>query len=189
MSPAPIEPPQPAGPPGPTPEGPLPGDGSPEDRSDAGPATTLATMAGRWVAVLDVAGTVLLVLAMAVAAIWRTSGTEIAYLVVSALLFVGGTVAFAVGFLTAVGRSRTEVVDLAGLFYLTGSAPRVVRRTLLGLWFAQIAAVAVSLAVAPPFGVLGLMWGIGLLPVWGSRYGTFEARPPSDRPGRRSAPD
>lgn len=150
--------------------------------------TTLATMSGRPIVLIDAVGTGALLATMAAVAIWPGRATEGAYLAVTLVLFLGGSIAFAVGFLGAVGRSRNEVVDMAGLFYLTGSAPRVVRRLLLGLWYLQIAALAVSLAIAPPFGVMAGVWGIGLLPVWGARHGTFPARPPSERPGRRSAP-
>mgnify|MGYP007112885149 CR=1 FL=1 len=74
----------------------------------------------------------------------------------------------------AAGRSRGEVVDLAGLFYLTGSGPADVRRKLLGLWFAQIAVAGGSVAVVqPPFGVMAPVWGIGLLSVWGARHGAL----------------
>lgn len=150
--------------------------------------TTLATMAGRPILVVDAVGTAALVLAVLVASLWSTSTTELAYLAVSLVLFFGGSLAFVVGFLTAVGRSRTEVVDMAGLFYLTGTAPRVVRRAMLGLWFLQIAVVAASLATAPAFGVVAVLWGIGLLPLWGARHGEFRPRPASGAPGRRSGP-
>ena len=31
-------------------------------------------------------------------------------------------------------------------------------------------------AVQPPFGVMAPVWGIGMLTVWGARYGTFAQR-------------
>lgn len=151
--------------------------------------TTLATMSGKGIARADVAGTGLLVLAIIVVAVAPDDATELFYLVTSLALFLGGSVAFVVGFLRAVGRSRTEVVDMAGLFYLTGTAPRVVRRLLLGLWITQIGVVALSLAVAPPFGVVAVLWGIGLLPLWGARHGRFPPIPDPGRPARRSAPE
>ena len=71
----------------------------------------------------------------------------------------------------------TEVIDLAGLFYLTGAAPRPVRRMLLGLWFAQIAVATASVAVThPPFAVMAPIWGIGVLTLWSSRHGSFPSR-------------
>ena len=161
-----------------------------DQSEDADPThpTTLATMAGRPIVLIDVMGTVALVVAVLAAVLAPSRGTELAYLAVSLVLFIGGSAAFVVGFLMAVGRSRTEVVDMAGLFYLTGTAPRVVRRVMLGLWFIQIGVVAVSLAAAPAFGVMALLWGIGLLPVWGARHGQFRALAVPDRPGRSHGP-
>jgi hypothetical protein len=92
-----------------------------------------------------------------------------------------------VGFVRAAGRSRTEVVDLAGLFYLTGSGPPQARRPLLGLWFAQIAvAVASVFTLQPPFGVMAPVWGIGVIALWGSRHGRFPARTEAEL--RRTGP-
>lgn len=165
-----------------------PGAEAAEPAEDTQPVTTWATMSGRPIVIADLVGTVVLVLAVLAAAFWPSRVTELGYLAVSLVLFVGGSVAFVVGFLLAVGRSRTEVVDMAGLFYLTGTAPRVVRRTMLGLWFAQIGVAAASLAFAPAFSVMAVVWGIGLLPVWGARHGRFRSRPLPDRPGRSHGP-
>ncbi len=141
------------------------------------------TLPGGPIATADLVGTVAFAGSTALASAWPGDGTDIANLVVSGVLFLGGCAAFAAGFLRAAGRSRTEVVDLAGLFYLNGSSPRPVRRTLLGLWFAQIAIALLSVAtVRPPFGVMAPVWGIGLLALWGARHGTFPPRGPADRP-------
>ncbi len=151
--------------------------------------TTLATMSGQAILRLDAIGTAALVLVTIVASVAEGDVTDGLNLVVSLLLLTGGCIAFAVGFSKAVGRSRTDDISMAGLFYLTGSAPIVVRRAFLGLWFVQIAVGAVSVVtVHPPFGVLAPLWGIGLIAVWGSRYGVFPPRPVADGPGRRSAP-
>lgn len=144
---------------------------------------------GAGIICLDGLGTAAFVAVTAVAAAWRRDAADLASLAVSGVLFVGGCVAFTVGFLRAVGRSRTEDVDIAGVVYLTGSAPRPVRRALLGLWFLQIGVATASVfAVQPPFGVMAPMWGIGLITVWASQHGTFPPRPAEDRLGRRSAP-
>lgn len=146
--------------------------------------------AGRGLVVVDLIGTVALVLVTILAALVDADLAVAANLAVSGVLFVGGCVAFAIGFLRAAARSRTEVVDLAGLFYLTGSAPRRTRRTLLGLWFVQIGVVTVTVtAIDPPFGVMAPVWGIGVLTAWGARHGTFPSRPAPGGPGRRSAPE
>lgn len=125
----------------------------------------------------DQIGTGALAAATVLAAVVDADAAQALYLVVCAALFVAGCGAFAVGFVRAAGRSRTEVVDLAGLFYLTGAAPRPVRRMLLGLWFAQIAVATASVAVThPPWAVMAPVWGIGVLTLWSSRHGHFPPR-------------
>ena len=127
---------------------------------------------------IDAAGTVVLVLVTIAASAVTSGWTGALNLVVSGALFLGGCVAFAVGFLKAVDRSRTEEIDLAGLFYLTGAAAREPRRAMLGLWYAQIATASVSVfTVSPPWGVMAPVWGIGLLTLWSARHGRFPDRP------------
>ena len=134
--------------------------------------------AGHGIYLADLVGTVALGAVSLVTAAWATAATEIATLVVSGVLFLGGVVAFGVGFVRVAGRSRYEVVDLAGVFYLTASAPRLARRRFLGLWFAQIAIAVASVAVVrPPFAVMAPVWGVGLTTLWASRHGAFPARP------------
>lgn len=144
---------------------------------------------GRTLIRLDALGTALFVAVSLVASLTDADAVQVANLAVSGILFLAGSVAFTVGFLRAAGRSRTEDVDIAGVVYLTGSAPRPVRRLLLGLWFVQIGVAAATVfTVAPPFGVMAPVWGIGLITAWGARYGAFPPKPPEDRFGRRSAP-
>lgn len=147
------------------------------------------TPAGRGIIVSDVLGTVALVAVTAVAAATDGDGAALANLVVSGVLFLGGCGAFAVGFVLAATRSRHEIIDLAGLFYLTASAPAPVRRAMLGCWFAQIGIVIVTVtSIDPPFGVMAPVWGVGLITVWTARHGTFPARSVSDGSARRSGP-
>ncbi len=154
-----------------------------ENQAVLGTKPGLPGLPGGVIAQVDLAGTVALAASTLLASFWADDAADLVNLAVSAVLFVGGCIAFAVGFLRAAGRSRTEVVDMAGLFYLTGSAPTPVRRTLLGLWFAQIAIATASVAaVRPPFGVMAPVWGIGLLALWGARNGKFPSRTAADRP-------
>lgn len=126
---------------------------------------------------IDAVGTLALVVVTVAASVLDGGAPGAANLVVSTVLFLGGCVAFGIGFVKAAGRSRTEVIDLAGLFYLTGSAPREVRRVMLGLWFVQIGAATVSVVtVSPPFGVMAPVWGIGLLTLWSGYHGEFQKR-------------
>lgn len=138
---------------------------------------------GRRILLADAWGTTALLLVTVAAALSQATAVAIAGLVVAGLLFVGGCVAFAIGFVRAAGRSREEAIDLAGLFYLTGSAPQEARRAFLGLWFAQMGIAVAAIAVArPPFAVMAPVWGIGLITWWASRHATF---PPREHPARR----
>ena len=132
---------------------------------------------GRSILVADAVGTVALALVTAVSAATDADAVQIVNLAVAAILFLGGCVGFGIGFLRAVGRSRTETIDLAGLFYLTGSAPADVRKAFLGLWFAQIAIAAAAIPLTdPPFAVMAPVWGIGLITWWAAAHATFPPR-------------
>ena len=132
---------------------------------------------GRNLLVADAVGTAALLVVTVLSALSQADAIQILSLTVAAVLFIGGCAGFAIGFLRAVGRSRDEVVDLAGLFYLTGSASSEARRAFLGLWFAQIAiAVASVLVCRPPFAVMAPVWGIGLITWWAGGHATFPAR-------------
>jgi hypothetical protein len=145
----------------------------------------------RWLVRLDVIGTVVFVLVTVASAVSDADAVTFVNLAVCTTLFVIGSAVWTWGFLSAAGRSRTHVIDLAGLFYLTGSAPTPVRRTFLGLWFAQIAVAVASIAVtSPPFGVMVPVFGIGLLTRWAAANGTFPERTGGTDPrSRRSAPE
>ncbi len=139
-------------------------------------------MESRNLLVADLVGTIALLAVTIVSAISQSDPVQIVSLAVSGLLFLGGTAAWAIGFLRAVGRSRDETIDLAGLFYLTGSAPDPVRKAFLRLWFAQIAIATASVAVCrPPFTVMAPVWGIGLITWWAARHATFSPRPDAPR--------
>lgn len=103
------------------------------------------------------------------------------HVVVCIVLLLGGVAAGALAFLRAVGRSRTELVDVAGLFLLLGSAPR---RTRWWLWAAVAAQAAVGVATASTrpytslaFGVLAPLWAYGFTVLWNATYGAFPPRP------------
>lgn len=100
---------------------------------------------------------------------------------VSGLLFVMGIVTMGWAFALGVERSRAELVDTAGLFLLLGPvAPAQIRRRLRTAVVLQTAAVVAAAAVHPftnvAFGILAPMFGLGLMGLWGGRYGTFPHR-------------
>ncbi|MGY6500247.1 MAG: hypothetical protein ACXIVQ_05010 [Acidimicrobiales bacterium] len=103
-------------------------------------------------------------------------------------MFVVGCVLFFVAYAIAVGRSRTDAIGIGGLYFLAGSAPREVRRSLMGSLAIQCA-IVVAVVVVRPFTSLVLsalapMYGLGCAGVWGARYGVFgpRARRGDDRP-------
>lgn len=100
--------------------------------------------------------------------------------VVDLLLFAAGIVAFVGALLKAADRSRTEAVTLAGVFWLSGTAPREARRPLLGALAVEVTVALVTAGVRPftglAFGVLVPVYALGLIGLWGARHGTFAAR-------------
>lgn len=125
----------------------------------------------------DLIGTVAFVLTAAAAAALLRPSLQKPAVAVSGVLFVGGCLAFAWGFLLAVQRSRTEAIELSSLFFLKESAPARVRRALLGLVAAQVVAAIVTASVRPftslAFGVIAPVWGLGLITLWSGLHGTF----------------
>lgn len=110
----------------------------------------------------------------------------VANIVVSLTLFAAGCLMFAVGFLRAIGRSRTSQIEFSSLFFLAGStAPARVKRVLLGAYAVQLL-VAVGTAAARPltdqaFVIMAPMCAQGALALWGGTYGAFPGRA-DDRP-------
>lgn len=96
---------------------------------------------------------------------------------VAGVCFLAGVVAFLWGYANGVVRSRDEQVTLGGLFFLTGTAPGVVRfrmRLAFGLQcLVAVIAAALRPYTAVAFIVLAPMLGLGLMAAWGARHGTF----------------
>ncbi len=126
----------------------------------------------------------------AVAAVAVPDTLALPYAVLSLAYFVAGFVTFVWSYAVAVGRSRAEVLSVAGIYFLAGSAPGEVKRRLLGALGGQTVVVVAAAAIRPftavAFGVLAPLLGLGLTGLWGARHGTFPAR--EDTRGRRSAP-
>jgi hypothetical protein len=110
--------------------------------------------------------------------------------VLDCVLFVLGVVTFLVAFARAVSRSRSEVVEVLGVYFLGGGvAPPDVRRHLLGAFGVQVVVAVATASIRPytavAFGILVPMLGLGLAGLWGATHGRFPARhavsPPSDR--------
>ena len=71
--------------------------------------------------------------------------------------------------------ARGDEIGVASLYFLTTSAPRSVRRQLMGALLVSIA-VAAAACVGNPFAVLVPMLPLGLAGLWGALYGTYPAR-------------
>lgn len=96
---------------------------------------------------------------------------------VSIGLFLAGSVAFFVAYARAVGRSRHELIGIGGLYFMADSAPRPVRRSMMGSFAAQVVLVLVAVVARPfsslVFTSLAPIFGLGLAGWWVSRHGTF----------------
>jgi hypothetical protein len=140
-----------------------------------------ATTAGARLVGLDRLGTGALVVTSTAAAI-APGAAGVVHAVLSVALFLTGTVALLWAYATGIGRSRTELVDIPGLFWLSGPvAPPATRRTFLAALAIQVVAVLVAALVRPftevAFGILAPMYGLGLMALWAGRHGTFPPRP------------
>jgi hypothetical protein len=115
------------------------------------------------------------------AAIYPEPPAEVPALVVATGLFLAGCLAFALAFARAVARSRTELIGVSDVFFLTGeTAPAQIKRQLLGALVVQVV-VALATALARPYtslaaGTLVPVYGIGLCGLWAARYGRFPPR-------------
>lgn len=77
----------------------------------------------------------------------------------------------------AVRTARQEDrITVGGLFFLRGSAPRPVRRLLIGSLLVALAVTALT-AAGEPFGVLQPVFPLALCAHWGARHGAFPRIP------------
>jgi len=65
-----------------------------------------------------------------------------------------------------------EAIPVSGLFWMKGSAPKPVRRLLLGSLWASILIICFT-AAAEPFGVLVPVYPMSLGALWAAKHGTF----------------
>lgn len=99
---------------------------------------------------------------------------------VSGLMFVAGSVAFFMAYAKAVSRSRFEMIGVGGLYFLSGTAPKHIRRSMMWSLGIQVAFV-IGVIVAKPFSSmvftsLAPVYPIGLAGCWGALYGKFLPR-------------
>ena len=91
---------------------------------------------------------------------------------VALALFVAGAALMAATLVIGAGRSRTDNVDIGGLFF--SQAPPTLRFALAAQ--AAIGLVTATLRASAAFGVLVPVFGLGLCGLWGARHGSFPTR-------------
>jgi len=102
----------------------------------------------------------------------------------SGVLFVFGCVVFLWAYAVAVARSRTDAIGIGGLYFLAGSAPKEPAFRLRLSFAVEVVVAIVSSSIRPftpmAFGFLVPVYGLGMMGLWGARYGTFEPRAVND---------
>ena len=102
----------------------------------------------------------------------------------SLALFAVGCVVFLWAYALAVARSRTDLIGIGGLYFLHGTAPKVVafrlRLALIIEVAVAVATSAVRVYTSLAFGILVPVFGLGLCGLWGARFGTFAPRSSDD---------
>ena len=93
---------------------------------------------------------------------------------VAILMFLGGTGLMAWALLIAAGRSRTDAIDIGGLFF--SQPPRDLKLAFAAQIVVGLAAAAARPNTGSAFGVLAPVFGLGLMGLWGARHGRFPAR-------------
>jgi hypothetical protein len=111
----------------------------------------------------------------------------VAHAVLSFVLFTIGTGGFLWAYALGVSRSRVDLVNIPGLFFLTGdTAPAQVRRPFRVALAVEIVAVVAAASIRPytevAFGILAPMFAMGLMGAWGGRYGRFPLRSATESP-------
>lgn len=142
--------------------------------------------AGAGLVLVDFAGTGVLAVA-AVAGIVAPDAAGGFTAVTSMVLFAVGVALFLWGYAMGVVRSREEQITMGGLFFLSGTAPKVVRFRLRAALAAQVVLAVAAASIRPytavAFAVLAPTLGLGVLAAWAARHGTFF--PKDDDRGRR----
>jgi hypothetical protein len=150
-------------------------------RTDESPTAHLswAEVPGRRLIQASWAGTIVLAAAV-LAGIVALDDVGPLVVAVSGAMFVGGSVAFFVGYARAVDRSRRELLGIGGIYFMAGSTPRRVRRSMMASLVLEVLLVVVAVAVKPfsslVFTSLAPMWGLGFAGAWAARHGSFPAR-------------
>ena len=159
--------------------------------SGAGEAgTPVESIAQPWLLQVDAATTAVFTLA-AIAAVVAGGVWVTVLVLVSAVLFVAGSIGCLWAFAIAVQRSRYVEIAPTQLYFLTGGcAPAFVRNRFLTLLTIQVVVGLAAASLRPftgvAFGILVPMFGLGVAGLWSARNGTYPERVPVGRPDRSS---
>jgi hypothetical protein len=112
----------------------------------------------------------------AVPAALGAPGFDVAALVVDVALFLAGIAVFFWAFAVALVRNaHGDDIVVSSLFLIQGPVPRPVRRQLFAA-LALTVVIAGATGTADAFGILVPMFPLGLVGLWGARYGEFPPR-------------
>ena len=116
-----------------------------------------------------------------VTAISPTLFFRVVAVTVALVFFALGMLVFLAAYLRSIGRSRYEVISVAGIYLMLGGvAPPAVRRSLYSALAVQIVVALATASVRPytslAFGVLVPLLGLALCGLWSSVCGTFPPR-------------
>jgi hypothetical protein len=149
------------------------------------PAVTAAASLGAAVIRSAWAGTIVFVLASALAVF--VPAARVGVVAVDLLLLLAGSGLYFWGWAVAAGRSREAEISLWNLILLEDVAPSRVRVRLLGALAVQVLVAAATcwITAALAFGWLVPVWGLAHCEYWGARYGVFVPRQADEMTPRR----
>jgi hypothetical protein len=139
-----------------------------------------ARLEGRRIIQVDVAGTVSFTVVTIVEVVVLAWTRPVA-VIVDLGLFAIGCALFLGAYAIALGRSRSEEIGVASLYFLTNNvAPKPVRWRLWTVLAVQCVVAVTAASVRPfttaAFSVLVPMFGLGLNGLWAARHGSFGPR-------------
>lgn len=161
-----------------------------EDEIEQPQPLTEGQQNGRGILMINEIGVAVFVVLGILAAVFPDIATA-PYVVVSVAQFIIGMITMGLAYFSAIERSRTENVAVAGVFFASGAAPKPIQRRFL---FALLVQVVVGIVVASvrvytpaAFGVLAPLWVVGFTGMWVTAYGTFTPRQPEPKRSARKA--
>lgn len=142
---------------------------------DDTPEVDAPVVRGQWIEWSSWGGNVAFALTAIPATVGVGSLEDPAIAVCLALFFASLVIWTWALFAAFVRSARGDEVAVTTLFLMEGRVPKRARWSLYGA-FAVCLAITAATAAFNPFGVLVPMYPLGLIGLWGARYGTFPPR-------------